>query len=1088
MQETETEQSSAAMSPYLSSPASSRSPSPKYDDDDEISVGCPSPSPGCCREPEDYFKPLKRLKMVETERRTSPTVELDERTDGVKSFSIVDILNHKPAKAQGTRIVRPWDIDPDVQRLETLHRHLKAQQLALLRPEFAAFNASYASETGSDRSSSVASDCCSPDIVPPQRHRQQGKNPGATPLDALFQMTSKTFDSSSGETSAAKRFFEGLWCFEELVMEKKVAVSEYVKNCRNKKMNVDGVDSDSEIDEAMIDTPPDIANEALQNKTYFRKNLETSYGIENRALIVALRHKNPIVSRRGDGFSTELDTVAVEAFASPLPPLIMWGTAKPLTTMPAQLHKTPLQNYKRIICTTSRSRPNPDPCPRAPPPTSSAGRLACLAPVNPRERENDRSRLSVIYRPHSALAAFADLSRPRLRICMPGLRRAPRTQQIPITARPLIIFDIIVVDKQSTPRRIKEADTGDICLIVDGDFFHGANRGESCPNKRRNSSFPVRHGSWWTYPATRRGHLTCKKPSRRAIVRRIYTSRAPVARKKKKSHSSADLSYWTELSHKSVKQRPRRPVAPPHPRFRRGSESRIATGLDKQFRQASNATILIVGKKGAVRVGGETEIVDPSPFCLGRTQQKSTFTLELFYYGNIYEAVFRNVGNLFPELRSKVRSTTIRLGHNLDTSTFTRGDGAFIGFVVFTMDKHHFIASFLNTKSVLTGCRALFYCQYHPISDTGRSGGTTDNVINNLLILGRVRKLKEVFVIGPQYREKSLNPSVRVNPSPIDIIRAGQASLGGSAASVEEEEADGPVSARPSKAPYGQNHLNLFNSRQQPKKKRKSRTAFTNHQIFELEKRFLYQKYLSPADRDEIASSLGLTNAQVITWFQNRRAKLKRDMEELKKDVESAKLLTAHKSFLENVQDLGILKKKAIITDDDCPKNLVVTTDNSPRFLPLIRFFPCHCVYHFGVGSPPPTQTPPRNSAPGPSPYCDSRAWGRGPFARELIVIYENVSGDGEPPPRPVSFGKPPPIVRQIDKSTITYRAEIAGGRGIAPSNLRRALNGRRGDAAAISRTSTTESRPQSAVSGPFLSVTLLLASPDSDEYSLFRR
>ncbi|XP_022916100.2 uncharacterized protein [Onthophagus taurus] len=125
----------------------------------------------------------------------------------------------------------------------------------------------------------------------------------------------------------------------------------------------------------------------------------------------------------------------------------------------------------------------------------------------------------------------------------------------------------------------------------------------------------------------------------------------------------------------------------------------------------------------------------------------------------------------------------------------------------------------------------------------------------------------------------------------------------------------------------GQSHLNLFNSRQQPKKKRKSRTAFTNHQIFELEKRFLYQKYLSPADRDEIASSLGLTNAQVITWFQNRRAKLKRDMEELKKDVESTKMLTAHKSFLENVQDLGLLKKKALVSDDDCPKNLVISPE-----------------------------------------------------------------------------------------------------------------------------------------------------------------
>ncbi|KAH8384524.1 hypothetical protein KR200_003492 [Drosophila serrata] len=84
--------------------------------------------------------------------------------------------------------------------------------------------------------------------------------------------------------------------------------------------------------------------------------------------------------------------------------------------------------------------------------------------------------------------------------------------------------------------------------------------------------------------------------------------------------------------------------------------------------------------------------------------------------------------------------------------------------------------------------------------------------------------------------------------------------------------------------------LNIFATRCNPKKKRKSRTAFTNQQIFELEKRFLYQKYLSPADRDEIAGGLGLSNAQVITWFQNRRAKLKRDMEELKKDVQSVKL------------------------------------------------------------------------------------------------------------------------------------------------------------------------------------------------------
>lgn len=52
--------------------------------------------------------------------------------------------------------------------------------------------------------------------------------------------------------------------------------------------------------------------------------------------------------------------------------------------------------------------------------------------------------------------------------------------------------------------------------------------------------------------------------------------------------------------------------------------------------------------------------------------------------------------------------------------------------------------------------------------------------------------------------------------------------------------------------------------------------------------------------------------SQVITWFQNRRAKLKRDMEELKKDVESVNIITTHKSFLENVNDMNLLRKKSV--------------------------------------------------------------------------------------------------------------------------------------------------------------------------------
>ncbi|XP_040850047.1 transcription factor LBX2 [Ochotona curzoniae] len=76
------------------------------------------------------------------------------------------------------------------------------------------------------------------------------------------------------------------------------------------------------------------------------------------------------------------------------------------------------------------------------------------------------------------------------------------------------------------------------------------------------------------------------------------------------------------------------------------------------------------------------------------------------------------------------------------------------------------------------------------------------------------------------------------------------------------------------------------------RKRRKSRTAFTTQQVLELERRFVFQKYLAPSERDGLAARLGLANAQVVTWFQNRRAKLKRDVEEMRADVASLHALS----------------------------------------------------------------------------------------------------------------------------------------------------------------------------------------------------
>ena len=58
--------------------------------------------------------------------------------------------------------------------------------------------------------------------------------------------------------------------------------------------------------------------------------------------------------------------------------------------------------------------------------------------------------------------------------------------------------------------------------------------------------------------------------------------------------------------------------------------------------------------------------------------------------------------------------------------------------------------------------------------------------------------------------------------------------------------------------------------------KKRSRAAFSHAQVFELERRFSQQKYLSGPERAGLAAMLKLTENQVKIWFQNRRYKTKR--------------------------------------------------------------------------------------------------------------------------------------------------------------------------------------------------------------------
>ncbi|CAG05361.1 unnamed protein product, partial [Tetraodon nigroviridis] len=113
------------------------------------------------------------------------------------------------------------------------------------------------------------------------------------------------------------------------------------------------------------------------------------------------------------------------------------------------------------------------------------------------------------------------------------------------------------------------------------------------------------------------------------------------------------------------------------------------------------------------------------------------------------------------------------------------------------------------------------------------------------------------------------------------ISQSAQATTEAGFSSGTEEETSGYESeGGHSLSPAATAECSTASSPSSPPLGRRPRTAFTAEQICSMERAFKKNAYLGTQDKAELCRKLNLSDKQIRNWFQNRRMKLKRTMQD----------------------------------------------------------------------------------------------------------------------------------------------------------------------------------------------------------------